>query len=170
MFKSHCFPKSVILQAVYFKLRFSLSYRDVEELMSIRGVKVDHATIQRWVFKFTPLIDSNFRRRMKTAGTRWRMDETYIKVKGEWKYLYRAVDKAGNHAFRDRRAKKRTFRRLWISRINAAARTHDLSYSRFIDGLNKAGVEVNRKMLADLAVRDPGAFAELAKIASQQAG
>ncbi len=81
-----------------------------------------------------------------------------------------AVDKAGNHAFRDRRARKRNFRRLWISRINAAARTHELSYSRFIDGLKKAGVEVNRKMLADLAVRDPGAFAELAKIANQQAG
>ncbi len=96
MFKGHCFPKSVILQAVYFKLRFSLSYRDVEELMSIRGVKVDHATIQRWVFKFTPLIDRNFRKRMRTTGSSWRMDETYIKVKGEWKYLYRAVDKAGN--------------------------------------------------------------------------
>ena len=81
-----------------------------------------------------------------------------------------AVDKAGNHAFRDRRARKRSFRRLWISRINAAARTHELSYSRFIDGLKKAGVEVNRKMLADLAVRDPGAFAELARIANQQAG
>ena len=81
-----------------------------------------------------------------------------------------AVDKAGNHAFRDRRARKRDFRRLWISRINAAARTHELSYSRFIDGLKKAGVEVNRKMLADLAVRDPGAFAKLAQIASQQAG
>jgi large subunit ribosomal protein L20 len=81
-----------------------------------------------------------------------------------------AVDKAGNHAFRDRRAKKRTFRRLWIARINAATRIHGLSYSRFIDGLNKAGVEVNRKMLADLAVRDPGAFTELVQIASQQAG
>ena len=80
-----------------------------------------------------------------------------------------AVDKAGNHAYRDRRAKKRTFRRLWISRINAAARLNDLSYSRFIDGLKKAGVEVNRKMLADLAVRDPEAFSELAKIAGQQA-
>lgn len=81
-----------------------------------------------------------------------------------------AVDKAGNHAFRDRKTRKRAFRRLWISRINAAARTHELSYSRFIDGLKKAGVEVNRKMLADLAVRDPGAFTELAQIASQQAG
>ena len=96
MFKHHCFPKSIILQAVYFKLRFSLSYRDVEELMEIRGVKVDHATIQRWVFKFTPILDKEFRKRKKRVGMSWRMDETYIKVKGEWRYLYRAVDKQGN--------------------------------------------------------------------------
>lgn len=95
MFKHHCFPKVVILQAVYFKLRFSFSYRDVEEILSIRGVKVDHATIQRWVYKFSPLIEKEFRKRKKPVGTRWRLDETYIKVKGEWKYLYRAVDKEG---------------------------------------------------------------------------
>jgi putative transposase len=96
MFKGHCFPKEIILQAVYVKLRFSLSYRDVEELLSIRGVLVDHATVQRWVYKFTPLIEKTFRRRRKPVGNSWRMDETYIKVKGEWMYLYRAVDKEGN--------------------------------------------------------------------------
>ena len=95
MFKHHCFPKEIILQAVYFKLRFSLSYRDVEELMQIRGVEVDHATIQRWVFKFSPLIEKEFRKRKKSVGNRWRLDETYIKVKGKWMYLYRAVDKEG---------------------------------------------------------------------------
>jgi len=83
MFKGHCFPKEVILQAVYFKLRFSLSYRDVEELLSIRGVTVDHATIQRWVYKFTPLIEAGLKKRRKVVGNSWRMDETYIKVKGE---------------------------------------------------------------------------------------
>ena len=67
MFKGHCFPKSIILQAVYFKLRFSLSYRDVEELMSIRGVKVDHTNIQRWVFKFTPLVEQQFRKREENS-------------------------------------------------------------------------------------------------------
>ena len=81
-----------------------------------------------------------------------------------------AVDKALNHSYRDRKVRKRDFRRLWISRINAAARVHDLSYSRFMDGLKKAGVQINRKILADLAVRDPNAFAELARIASQKAG
>src|SRR3954466_10633631 len=96
MFKGHSFPKPVILQAVYLKLRFSLSYRDVEELLSIRGVRVDHATIQRWVYKFTPLIEVALKKRRKTVGMSWRMDETYIKVKGEWMYLYRAVDKEGN--------------------------------------------------------------------------
>ena len=95
MFKGHCFPKVIVLQAVYFKLRFTLSYRDIEELLRIRVVVVDHATIQRWVFKFTPMIDRNFRKRKKGVGLRWRLDETYIKVKGKWCYLYRAVDKEG---------------------------------------------------------------------------
>ena len=95
MFKGHCFPKVIILQAVYYKLRFTLSYRDIEELLRIRGVIVDHATIQRWVFKFTPMIDRNFRKRKRQVGLRWRLDETYIKVKGKWCYLYRAVDKDG---------------------------------------------------------------------------
>ena len=95
MFKGYCFPKEIILQAVYFKLRFSLSYRDVEELLSIRGVEVDHATIQRWVYKFTPLIEAGLKKRRKKVVNSWRMDETYIKVKGEWVYLYRAVDNEG---------------------------------------------------------------------------
>lgn len=96
MFKGYCFPKSVILQAIYFKLRCSLSYRDVEELISIRSVKVDHATIQRFVFKFTRLVEQQFRKRRKVVGKIWRMDETYVKVKGQWRYLYSAVDKKGN--------------------------------------------------------------------------
>ena len=69
------------------------------------------------------------------------------------------------YAFRDRRVRKREFRSLWITRINAASRLHDMSYNRFMEGLNKAGVAVNRKILADLAVRDATAFAELVKVA-----
>ena len=72
---------------------------------------------------------------------------------------------SGQYAFRDRRQKKRDFRKLWITRINAACRLNDISYSRFIEGLNKAGVEVNRKMLSEIAINDPKAFAELVKVA-----
>jgi large subunit ribosomal protein L20 len=86
--------------------------------------------------------------------------------------LYRsaadAVDKALHYAYRDRRTRKRDFRRLWISRINAAARLHNLSYSRFIQGLKRAQVEVDRKILADLAISDPDGFSHLAAIAAGQ--
>ena len=72
---------------------------------------------------------------------------------------------SGQYAFRDRRQKKRDFRKLWITRINAACRENEISYSRFIEGLNKSGVEVNRKMLSELAIADPKAFKELVKVA-----
>jgi putative transposase len=91
--KGHCYPKSIILQAVYFKLRFTLSYRDVEEIMKIRGVIVDHATIQHWFYKFTLFIESEMKKRKLKVGASWTLDETYIKVKGIWFYLNRAVDK-----------------------------------------------------------------------------
>jgi len=96
MFKHHRYPKAIILQAVYFKLRFTLSYRDVEELLEIRGVKVDHSTIQRWVFKFSPEMENKMHRRKYRVGDSWRMDETYVKVGGKDRYLYRAVGKEGN--------------------------------------------------------------------------
>ena len=96
MFKHHRYPKVIILQAVYFKLRFTLSYRDLEELMKIRGVKVDHSTIQRWVFKFTPEVERNMHKRKRQVSSSWRLDETYIKVGVKDRYLYRAVDKFGN--------------------------------------------------------------------------
>jgi large subunit ribosomal protein L20 len=79
-----------------------------------------------------------------------------------WKAAKENVERGWKYAYRDRKNKKRDFRRLWIVRINAAARQHDMSYSVFMSGLKKAGVEVDRKMLADLAVRDPAAFTALA--------
>ena len=72
-----------------------------------------------------------------------------------------AVDKAGQYAYRDRKNRKRNFRALWIQRINAAAREHGLTYGRFIDGLNKAGIEIDRKVLSDMAIHEPQAFAAL---------
>ena len=72
---------------------------------------------------------------------------------------------SGQYAFRDRKQKKRDFRKLWITRINAACRMNDISYSRFIEGLTKAGVEINRKMLSEIAINDPKAFSEIVKVA-----
>jgi large subunit ribosomal protein L20 len=87
--------------------------------------------------------------------------------------LYRtaadAVDKALMYAYRDRKVRKRQFRRLWIVRINAGARMNDLSYSKFISGLKRAGIELDRKVLAELAVSDPYAFSQLAQTASAEA-
>jgi len=85
-----------------------------------------------------------------------------------WKAAKETVERGWAYAYRDRRQKKRDFRRLWITRINAAARMNDLSYSQMMSGLKKAGVEINRKVLADLAVRDADAFAKLAELARAQ--
>src|SRR5262244_2093843 len=94
-FKGAHFPQDIILMGVRWYVAYPLSYRHVEELMQERGVPVDHATIQRWVVKYSPLLEAAFHRRKRSVCLSWRMDETYIKVKGQWYYLYRAVDKTG---------------------------------------------------------------------------
>jgi putative transposase len=81
--------------AVRWYVAYALSYRDIEELLNERGVKIDHATLQRWVVEYSPESMEQARKVMKSSADSWRMDETYIKVKGEWTYLYRAVDKFG---------------------------------------------------------------------------
>ncbi len=86
-----------------------------------------------------------------------------------WRLAKETVERGWAYGYRDRRQKKRQFRRLWITRINAAARLHDLSYNKFMSGLKAAGVEINRKVLADLAVRDPDAFAKLTELAKTNA-
>jgi putative transposase len=94
-FKGAHFPPEVILMGVRWYLAYPLSTRHVEELMAERGVEVDHATIHRWVITYSPLLEEAFHRRKRSVWTSWRLDETYIKVKGVWHYLYRAVDKYG---------------------------------------------------------------------------
>ncbi|WP_341794245.1 IS6 family transposase [Rickettsia endosymbiont of Rhinocyllus conicus] len=95
-FKGFCSSPEIIMLFVYMKCRFSLSYRELEEMASIRGAKIDHATLQRWLIKFAPLIDREVRKRKKPIGNSWRMDETYIKLNGKWVYLYRAIDSCGD--------------------------------------------------------------------------
>lgn len=91
----------------------------------------------------------------------------YGRKHSSYRFANEQVMRSGYYAYRDRRNRKRDFRRLWITRINAAARQNDMSYSTFMHGLNTAGVEVNRKMLADVAVRDPEAFRRFAEVARE---
>ena len=95
-FKGPHYPKDVILHAVFFYVRYGVSYRDLEEILAERGVAVDHATLNRWVVRYSPLIALAAKSRKRTVDGSWRMDGTYIKIKGEWVYLYRAVDKFGD--------------------------------------------------------------------------
>ena len=95
LFKWRQFEPEVILLAVGWYLRFSLSYRDVEELLAERGVHADHATVWRWVQRYAPEMERRVRSRLRPTNDSWRMDETYIRVKGKWRYLYRAVDSSG---------------------------------------------------------------------------
>jgi transposase-like protein len=94
-FAGFCFPPDVIVLAVRWYLRFGLSYRDVEELLAERGVHVDHVTIYRWVQQFTPLLADAARPCRHLVGDRWQMEETYVKVAGRWRYVYRAIDQFG---------------------------------------------------------------------------
>ena len=91
----------------------------------------------------------------------------YGRKHSSYRFANEQVMRSGNYAYRDRRRRKRDFRRLWITRINAAARREGMSYSQLIHGLSEAGVEVNRKMLADIAVRDPVAFRRFAELARE---
>src|SRR5271169_2043537 len=95
LFKWRQFEPEVILLAVGWYLRFSLSYRDVEELLAERGLRADHVTVWRWVQRYGPEMEQRLRRRLKPTNDSWRVDETYIRVKGKWVYLYRAVDSTG---------------------------------------------------------------------------
>ena len=90
------YPLEVMLVCVRWYSAYPLSLRHIEEMMAERGVFVDHATVHRWAIKILPILAAVFRRHKRPVGMSWRMDETYIKVAGEWKYLYPAVDRDGN--------------------------------------------------------------------------
>jgi putative transposase len=109
------YPLDVILTCVRWYVAYPLSLRHLEDMMAERGVSVDHSTVHRWAVKLLPVLEKAFRLRKRPVGKSWRMDETYIRVKGEWRYLYRAVDKDGNtvdfllRAHRDKTAARRYF-------------------------------------------------------------
>lgn len=144
-FKGAQFPKDVILFAVFFYVRYTVSYRDLEEIMAERGVEVDHATLNRWVAKYSPLIANSARRRKAPTDRSW--PETYIKVKGEWVYLYRAVDKLGKtldlmlSRKRNKTAATRFFARAL--EVNGLPRKIVIDKS----GANTAGITAINRML-----------------------
>ena len=140
-FKGAHFPKEVMLMGVRWYVAYPLSTRHVEELMEERGVEVDHSTINRWVIKYSPLLEEAFHRRKRQVWLSWRMDETYIKVNGQWRYLYRAVDKQGQTIDflltkeRDEQAAKRF--------LTKAIRRHGVPKKITIDGsaANEAAIK-----------------------------
>ena len=128
LFKWRHFLPEIILLNVRWYCRYALSYRNLEEMMAERGVEVDHSTINRWVLKYAPELDKRIRRHLKPTNDSWRVDETYIQIKGQWKYLYRAVDSEGNtldfmlSAKRDGKAAARFFRKVLKARHVTAPR------------------------------------------------
>lgn len=117
-FKWRHYQGEIILLNVRWYIRYQLSYRDLEEMMAERGLSVDHTTIFRWVQKYAPELDKRCRPYLKQTNNSWRVDETYIKVRGRWMYLYRAVDSNGHtldfllNQTRSTRAAKRFFRKM----------------------------------------------------------
>jgi transposase-like protein len=117
-FKWRHYEGEIILLCVRWYLRYALSYRDLEEMMSERGLSVVHTTIYRWVQRFAPELEKRIRPYLKKSNDSWRVDETYVKVRGQWMYLYRAVDSQGQtldfllNETRSKRAAKRFFRKV----------------------------------------------------------
>ena len=148
------FPIDIILVCIRWYAGYPLGYRHIEEMMQERGVFVDHLSINRWAVRFLPLLEKAFRKHKRPVGGSWRMDETYIKVKGVWKYLYRAVDKEGKTvdflltAKRDKAAAKRFFEKAMRHNGDPEKVTMDKS------GANKAAIDgINQDRELPIVVR-----------------
>jgi putative transposase len=140
-FKGSHFERGIVLWGVRWCVAYPISYRQLEEMMRERRVEVDHSTLNRWILKYVPLLEEEFATHKRPVGNSWRLDETYVRIKGKWKYLYRAVDKTGATvdflltAKRDRKAALRFLRR--------AGGCHGVPVKITIDksGANAAAIE-----------------------------
>jgi transposase-like protein len=136
LFKWRHYESEIILLCVRWYLRYSLSYRDLEEMMNERGLSVDHTTIYRWVQAYAPELERRIRPHLRLTNDSYRVDETYIKVKGAWKYLYRAVDSTGQtidfmlSAKRDARAAKRFFRKMLKAAKHQSPRVINVNWNK----------------------------------------
>ncbi len=148
-FKWRHFEGQIILLCVRWYLRYCLSYRDLEEMMVERGLNLDHTTIYRWVQKYAPELEKRCKPHLKQTNDSWRVDETYIKAKGEWLYLYRAVDSAGNtlefllSEHRDAQAAKRFLTRALDASHTTTPRVINVdqnpAYPKAVEELKAAG-------------------------------
>ena len=158
------FPPDVIMVAIRWYLRYSLSYRDVEELLAERGIVVDHVTIYRWVQRFTPLLIDAARPCRHVPGDRWFVDETYVKVAGRWVYLYRAIDQYGQvidvlvSQKRDVAATRRFFTHALAHGTHPSAVTTDQApaYPRVLDELVPAACHLTEQYGNNLIEADHG--------------
>jgi transposase-like protein len=169
------FPKEIILVCIRWYAAYALSYRNLEEMMAERGVSVDHSTINRWAIRYLPLLEKIFRKHKRPVGESWRMDETYIKVQGQWKYLYRAVDKEGKtidfllRAQRDKAAVTRFFRKAMRQNGDPVKVTMDKrgTNKAAMDGINKARdvpIEIRQiKYLNNIVEQDHRAVKRITK-------
>lgn len=149
-FKWKHFQGEIILLCVRWYLKYALSYRNLEEIMIERGLSVDHTTIYRWVMIYAPQIEEKARKHLRSTNDSWRVDETYIKVKGKWKYLYRAVDSDGNtlefmfSAKRNKKAAARFFKKALKAKYNREPRVINVdknpAYPAAIEELKKEGI------------------------------
>jgi putative transposase len=140
-FKGSHFERDIVLWGVRWYVAYPISHRQLEEMMGERGVEVDHSTLNHWILKYVPLLEKEFAAHKRSVGSSWRLDETYVRIKGKWTYLYRAVDKVGATvdflltAKRDRKAALRFLRKASDRHGVAAKITIDKS------GANTAAIE-----------------------------
>ncbi|MES0864340.1 IS6 family transposase [Ruegeria sp. SCPT10] len=146
-FKCAHFPKEVILYSVFFYLRYGVSYRDLEEIMAERGVKPDHAALNRWVSRYAGLVADVSRYKKRPADRSWRIDETYVKVNGEWVYLYRAIDKCGITLdfMLSKRRNKATATKFFARALEANGLPRKIVIDK--SGANTAGIKAMNKKL-----------------------
>ena len=162
LFKWRRHESEIILLCVRWYLRYSLSYRDLEEMMNERGLSIDHTTIYRWVQAYAPELERRIRPHLSLTNDSYRVDETYIKVKGAWKYLYRAVDSTGQtidfmlSAKRDARAAKRFFRKMLKAAKHQSPRVINVdrnkAYPLAVEELKEEGVSVHHRSVTPLQI------------------
>jgi len=146
-FKGSHFERDIVLWGVRWYVAYPISYRQLEEMMGDRGVEVDHSTLNRWILKYVPLLEKGLVTHKRPVSNSWRLDETYVRIKGKWKYLYRAVDKAGvtvDFLLTARRDRKAALRFL-----HKAMGHHGLPAKITIDksGANTAAIESTMRIM-----------------------